>query len=455
MQELTTQWAGFATGLRPSSWLPAGAEFLADCMNLVPTADGALVAVERPRYPYAGETGVAWPLPQIILTNKYEFLLTTKRLKISNDSTNLDSVVSIDSKSQAHVADFTDYVVFATEEACFSFIDGVVKEYENRKFKTCIDFYGQLVMGNGSFTYGEEVISGDNLVYWTLINSDDIVLEPNQESGYSIMPWDGEVYKIMPLGDNLIVYGDKGIARLTPTTSPVPTFGVTKIADYGLVSRDAVTGNDQIHFFINNEGKLCTLVPERALSSDGKSPVVVGYKEYLGKSKRWWSSWDSLKNDAWFTDGRISYIANANGLGKSSFVSPNTVRRGHRLIGVHYPYEHPVGCWCISHDLDFNSSDFKTISFVEYFANGFKKFLAGGFLKNTTKNVWSGPYFRLGNWNGTVYQNIRAKHHRLFFHTFYSKSVSINYCNIKVKFDGKRFIRGVGNANSSNDAADS
>ena len=86
-------------------------------------------------------------------------------------------------------------------------------------------------------------------------------LERN-EAGFLPMEWQGTVWCIKALGDNLIVYGDNGISLLYMIDDPYPTFGMRTLRRFGIAGRTAVGGGDSGHIFIDAAGKCWSLSPE-------------------------------------------------------------------------------------------------------------------------------------------------------------------------------------------------
>ncbi len=81
------------------------------------------------------------------------------------------------------------------------------------------------------------------------------------ECGFMPMPWRGTVWCVKPLGNHIMVYGDNGIAALTPVTDPFPTMGMVQVSRFGLAARTAVGGNDNEHMFIDSTGAAWRVMP--------------------------------------------------------------------------------------------------------------------------------------------------------------------------------------------------
>lgn len=126
-------------------------------------------------------------------------------------------------------------------------------------------------IGGGDFPlwlfYPELAVEGfspqvDDKYDYNLENSMLLEAMRKNEFGFMPMPWQGTVEAIVPLGDNLIVYGDEGVSALTPisVTQPQmvpPTYGLRHISDIGIAGRGAVGGGERFpHAYVGQDGKL-------------------------------------------------------------------------------------------------------------------------------------------------------------------------------------------------------
>jgi len=98
-----------------------------------------------------------------------------------------------------------------------------------------------------------------NWVGWSKIGEASFVLDVTNDAGYRPMDWSGEVYAIKQLGRGAVVYGDNGITLMAPSGA---TFSFRNLATLGLLSKDAVCGTDDIHYFIDKKYQLWKLTAE-------------------------------------------------------------------------------------------------------------------------------------------------------------------------------------------------
>lgn len=97
-------------------------------------------------------------------------------------------------------------------------------------------------------------------------------LASTNDNGFYHMPWKGEVLKMLPLKNHVMVYGADGINALDANGTVI--MSVTDVAKYGIASRDAVDGGDFKHLFMTTEGELVFI-------NNGLELQVLGYKEFF------------------------------------------------------------------------------------------------------------------------------------------------------------------------------
>lgn len=76
------------------------------------------------------------------------------------------------------------------------------------------------------------------------------------EMGYMPMNWRGQVLAVLPLGKDVIVYGEDGITRLYQANATVPTYGREDLIFEGIPNRGAVGGDDKEHLCVLNSGEI-------------------------------------------------------------------------------------------------------------------------------------------------------------------------------------------------------
>lgn len=112
-------------------------------------------------------------------------------------------------------------------------------------------------------------------------------LVARNELGAAPMPWQGDVASILPLGNNVVVYGTTnastykqgGITALEPVSLPLgATFGFRPIPGLGsgvaVAGRCAAGGSEDVHAFVDEGGDVWSLTPSGA--------DRLGYSEFFG-----------------------------------------------------------------------------------------------------------------------------------------------------------------------------
>ncbi len=118
------------------------------------------------------------------------------------------------------------------------------------------------------------IVTGkQNEVWWSTVGADDAIfyLDPTQmskvdffdtmmrsEAGTMVMPFSGKVLAVKAMSSGVIVYGENGICVLSPIQG-APTFGVRKIADFGIAGRGLIAGTNNKHVFLSADGTLMSL----------------------------------------------------------------------------------------------------------------------------------------------------------------------------------------------------
>ena len=135
-----------------------------------------------------------------------------------------------------------------------------------------------------------------NWVKWSDIGSLNFDFSLSNIVGARPMEWAGLVYKIIKLKKQVVVYGENGVSLLYPHDV---SFGLSNILPHGLKGRNAVAGNDSIHFFIDSLGQLFTL-------SDKLERL--GYEEYLSELADPILSFDDTNNILYICDGILGFV---------------------------------------------------------------------------------------------------------------------------------------------------
>lgn len=104
------------------------------------------------------------------------------------------------------------------------------------------------------------------------------------QNGFSPPPDQGKVLAIKALYDHVVVYGENWITAYSPVSVPSPTFGKSRIANFGIAGRRAVGGNLGRHVLCDASGKLWSLDNQLKLEPIGHEEIFRSAAEYGGAS---------------------------------------------------------------------------------------------------------------------------------------------------------------------------
>lgn len=338
---------GFALGLRPARSIGPDTQYLQRAYNVVPTALGL---VPRPPIlaPNQDIPSQQYPFPILFCGSRHNLVFTATDLYSLTEDWELSHIAHQEWGGVPQIADFMDYVVWATPTGSYAYRDGILSTSPGgAQFRSCANLRGQLVVGNCSLPKGPEKVDhevwknridvgGENVVAWSKIGSIDWEYSLSNEVGWAPMPWSGSVLGLLPLGQDMMVYGSDGIAKLSSITEPTPTFGVSLFGTVGVKNRQAFAGDESFHVFIGTDNALYTITPERALSAEGKAPQRLGYEEFLENLKDPIVTFDPVLRHWWIGDEQTCYIYSGTGLGEASETPSRLNRVNGELLGYSF-----------------------------------------------------------------------------------------------------------------------
>lgn len=366
---------GFTVGLRPSISLGPSVQLLMRSLNMVPTGNG-LEPREDILNPIQDVSATKFPFPAIYALTKYILLFTETDLYLVDNSWELTHLIHHRWEDLPHVADFMDFVVFSTPSGQWTLNGCCVSSNPNgARFQTCVNFRGQLLVGNcilpngpmkidGDVSEGLTQVAGPNMVAWSKIGSLDWEYSLGNEVGWSPMPWMGSVLGLLPLGKEVVVYGENGLCKLSMAKEPVTTFGIQEFGDVGVLNRNCFAGDTTAHLFVGTDYNLYSVTPEKALSGEGKLPAKLGFQEWISKLVNPIVSFDPAKRHWWIGDESTCYIFSSSGLGESSETPTHLSRLDGSLLGISFAH-HPHEALIETGNISFDSRGFKTLMCVE------------------------------------------------------------------------------------------
>lgn len=456
MKEQGITLTDFVKGLRLHSDTPTNQEALTECFNLIPRIQG-LISTPTISHPITAVT-VSHPWPQIFLGYKHWVCCTEDKIYTINANWSLtlqlDLAVYYNTfpnapKETWHFADFFDYVVL-TNGGVTVVYNPLTSDWEYNDGTTLptlgsvLNFKGQIIGTGRTTVVGDPKTAFQdtdaNSLMWGGIGSANFVLDQSNVKGYRPMPWYGEIYKVMELGDYIIAYGLKGIAVCKFSNMAL---GIVKTFKFGIASREAVGGDDSTHILIDTEGNLRKLSTDLAMSE----PV---YNEFFSTmlGREVIVTYNSLQNEFYITDGIRGFILTSKGLGET-FQAPTTLDINAGILIGFYTDLQNSDAMIVTDSIDFGTKAFKTLDVVEVGAASSANIEVAIDFKLTASGAFQSTDWKTLNPNGTVVFPIKAIEFKIKVRSLNYSNLKISYIQLRVKFDDKRFIRGTSNANKA------
>jgi len=163
------------------------------------------------------------------------------------------------------------------------------------------------ILPSDSYIHFSEPVKA-NWVKWSNIGSLDFTIWKDNIAGERPLDWPGWIYSIKKLGNKVIVYGEDGVSMLAPSNN---AFGLLSISNIGLKGKQAVAGDDKIHYYVDAIGKLQRLseIPQKSsIFEQSITPEELDYSEYLSVMTNPALSWDPLNRFLYICDREIGYI---------------------------------------------------------------------------------------------------------------------------------------------------
>lgn len=355
MQELSFQLNdALQVGLRPDSRMQRTHKAMAELINLVPAPWG-LASPSAITNPFSD--AISWPFPQYLRGNGISLLAGSTTLKTVNETTwaatsvstynpFTDAAASITAGGPWQMVDFWDtYVLLNGACAVYKLNRQGMRGLTNLAYVTATSvptsgcaYRGRAIFGGYSLSAWQtqwEAIADNsefthtpstrgNIVFWTTIGGGDIewALVPAKmpedwlsylrqgTMGWAVMPFQGNVLHVKPLGNGVMAYGEDGSAHLMPMVEPQPGFGLHFTSRVGLASRGAVAGDEHRHLFIDPSGTLWSVSPEAGVQR-------LGFQEYFSPmlGTHIVGSFDPTENEFYFCNDETGFVYR-NGLAR-------------------------------------------------------------------------------------------------------------------------------------------
>jgi len=414
--------------------------------------------------------GANWPWPQAFFTSYYNLVVAIKAdndvslyelTNAANTWTATERVV-IGTKAtivSVDVADFINYYIIAVELTTGKRLfaknpsTGAVAEIASSTIpvgNTCCNYLGQFLVGGITSTAAPWTSLSPCIVVWSEIGSTGIDPEDYVSAGFAPMPWDennnGKVYRILPLGNSVRVYGDRGITNLKPYTVGKTTgFGVDVVERPGILSKDAIDGDETVHGYIDNNYNWNIATRKKRANT--------GYSQYLKTmTGRIIVRYDSSKKKFYISNGTYSFVFNKFGMYSTNQCATSVCNFNNIQCGF-YKDNADTKIRLATTPFDVGSQGLQTIEAVELGLTYDTTTDAIIYGAMSTKYGYNTDFLQLGwmqlNPQRVFTQKVTGNDFKIHMQSDYvtSGSFSLNSLTAKVKFSDKRNLRGRINAN--------
>jgi len=413
--------------------------------------------------------GANWPYPKLFFTDYYIMAVAVKGDNLAlYDMTNSGNVwtaterVDFGVKSaitNVDVAGFNTYAVIVVNKGATKAV--YEKNYSTKAVtltavttipggNSCCNHNGRLVIG-GLYSTGAPW-SGLTAcsVAWGDIGSN--VMLPGIVSGtsdltagYAKMPWDengnGQVFKVLGLGDQFMVYGDRGIAALRQiVVADKPAINTNHLGKIGVISNYAVNGNDNIHGFVDRD------YDWNIVTSEGIKKL--GYRNYMSLLTGTISvTYEESNNRFYISDGTYSFVYNGIGM-YSTHQCVSSIGRYKNILTGFVKTNADTKIRIETSPFDVGIQDMKTIESVEtgmVYETTADKILTGKVLtKYDYKGDFTSADYITLNDRGIFTQKTTGREFKILLEADYEAEATFRFNSLKakVKFSDKRNSRG-------------
>jgi len=266
-----------------------------------------------------------------------------------------------------------------------------------------------------------------------------IELLKRNELGWMQMPFQGDVVRTKPLGDNIIVYGKDGIAALIPSKvigETPSTFGLRELTKFGVVQRDAIGGDENSHIFIDETGELWQITGDLNVQR-------LGYSEFLfpmiGESIR--INYDPQDQQFWISSDNHSFLFNNFGLYKVyQRVTSGAFVNG-AFVGL-FSNQADVSALVTTSPLDMGHFGLKMITFIGVDVRASADVLVAIDYRYTRNVAWARGKWVILNKEGNARVNVSGLEFRIAVKCATSPGFEIDDGKVRWQRDDLRVVRG-------------
>jgi hypothetical protein len=287
-----------------------------------------------------------------------------------------------------------------------------------------------------------------NWVAWGKIGSIDFTQDRTNDAGMQPMSWNGEVYRIMQLGKNAVVYGDGGVTVLQPVSSPFPTFGIKELMKVGILSRTAICGNISKHFCLDKTSRLWVIIEsvgKSVVSAAIPTATMLGYEEFLADLVNPIMLYDYEMDHVHVCDADTGYLLTKDGLGEGyPGLTALAFQQGVKVVGAPVTLTTPPTVEFATDVIDMGIRGLKTIEVVEVGTDVTKPlFAAIDYRYDKSLAFVTGPWQPF-NKEGIAYARVTGVEFRVRIKSTAYSYFEVDYLTVHYKVTDKRAIRGPG-----------
>ena len=226
------------------------------------------IVANKAEYSYSAEGEV--PNSQIILASRVNYdysasaesSTTAAATSDPNKSTTFDCA-AMDQHTEEIPQAVPEYAYGVTFTLGSNYVDAVAANYNYSASHKVVVISNVVEAGTADYAYGVKIyqaistIAALSWVKWSDIGVLDFEIKKSNVAGERPLDWPGTIYDLIKHGSTIMCYGSNGVSILNPAGK---FYGLTTINRVGVKNRNAVCGNDFIHFFCGEKNFLAIFI---------------------------------------------------------------------------------------------------------------------------------------------------------------------------------------------------
>lgn len=487
MREFAFEMLSEISGLRPDVRASRQSPYLVEAKNVEVQTFG-LEAYTPVINPF-GSQSVDFPWPQIIEGQNimfgdgdYPILLNTNTVPWEKQATELwdmrnvgEDEVPLIHDGEWHVASFLDDTFFfnGTQTIVRSHrFPGKLIAQSDVTIRTGCASKGRIIVGgfdkNDAWhdwwrtflgTMSGQIMEPDlaeNWVMWSSIGAGDFPMwlfdgyYPSQaaffeavkrnEFGWMQMRWRGNVQKVLPLGDGVMVYGEGGVSALIPTErvhDMASTYGLQEVVSAGVPQRDCVGGDEMGHIFIDDSGSLWSV-------GGNLQATRLGFEEYLfpllGGPIR--ITLDRRRREFRICSDEVGYILTDRGLSQIGQRVTSSFHFKGGVVGLFEDEGEDESAYIVTSEIDMSTASIKTITTLSVDYRSSEDVFVAVDYKYHRNEDWKRSKWVVLNREGNARVNVSGLEFRIAVMTMDYEGFELDRIQVRWQKSDKRITRG-------------